>query len=66
MDGISPCILKAAIKPSSIIISKLIKKSCLYDYFPDDLKMAKFSLIFKSANMTDHGNYRPISVLPAI
>ena len=32
--------------------------------FPDDLKIAKVTPIFKAGNNTELSNYRPISVLP--
>ena len=35
-------------------------------YFPDVLKLAKVSLIFKKKNDLDKENYRPASVLPHI
>lgn len=34
--------------------------------FPDNLKVAKVSPIYKSGCKTDPGNYRPISVLPVV
>ena len=66
VDGISPRILRAALKPLSIIISKLINRSMDSGVFPDGLKVARVSPIFKSGDRTDPGNYRPISVLPSI
>ncbi len=66
VDGISPRVLKAAIKPLSVIIAKLINKSFAHGCFPDKLKVAKVSPIFKTGDRTDPGNYRPISVLPTI
>ena len=32
--------------------------------FPEQLKVAKVSPIFKAGNIEEVGNYRPISVLP--
>ena len=66
VDGLSPRILKAAMKPLSILISRLINKSIDRGVFPDDLKVARVSPVFKSGDRTDPGNYRPISVLPAV
>ena len=66
VDGIAARVLQAAVKPLSIIISKLINKSLDTGVFPNDLNVARVSLIFKSGNRTDPGNYRPISVLPTI
>ena len=34
--------------------------------FPDDLKLAKVTLIYKSGDKTECGNYWPISVIPAV
>ncbi len=66
VDGISPRVLKAAIKPNSILISKLINKSLIQGVFPDDLKIARVSPIHKSGPKNEPGNYRPISVLPTV
>ena len=66
IDGISPRVLKAAIKPLSILIAKLINKSLDTGIFPDQLKIARVSPIYKAGGMTDPGNYRPISVLSAV
>ena len=32
--------------------------------FPDDLKIAKITRIYKAGDSSDISNYRPISVLP--
>ena len=64
VDEISLRIPKAAVKPLSILISKLIYKSIDSGVFPDDLKVARVSP--KSGDRTDLGNYRPISVLPTV
>ena len=66
IDGIAPRVLKAAINPLSIIISKLIKKSIDSCVFADELKIARVSPIFKDGDSTDPGNYRPISMLPSV
>ena len=66
IDGISPRILRAALKPLSILICKLINRSLDTGVFPAGLKVARVSPIYKSGDRTDPGNYRPISVLPSV
>ena len=61
VDGISPRILKAATAPLSILLSHLINKSIDHGVFPDDLKIARVSPVFKSGDRSDPSNYRPIS-----
>lgn len=66
LDGISCKALKSI---KSIILDKLTSSinHCLeVGYFPNSLKVAKVSPIYKSGNKTDPNNYRPISVLPSI
>ena len=65
-DGISPRVLKSAVKPLSILISELFNKSIISGIFPDDLKVARVSPTHKSGDRTDPGNYQLISVLPTI
>ena len=65
-DRISPRILKAAVTPLLILLCKLVNKSLNKGVFPDDLKVARVSPIYKSGDRTDPGNYRPISVLPTV
>ena len=57
VDGISPRILKSAIKPLSILLSKLINKCLDRGLFPDALKIARISPIFKAGDRTDPSNY---------
>jgi len=46
--------------PLFYIFSKCIENSV----FPDNLKVAKVTPIFKAGDSTKVGNYRPVSVLP--
>ncbi|XP_046973307.1 uncharacterized protein LOC124539974 [Vanessa cardui] len=56
------CINNLVCEDLSHCINKCIKEGV----FPDSLKIAKVSPIHKSGGKTDPGNYRPISVLPAL
>ena len=47
----------------SLCLSKIINDSFLHGIFPDKLKIAKVTPIFKKGSRTDKSNYRPISVL---
>ena len=51
---------------SSIVkpLTQLINSSFLSGVFPDRLKIARVTPIFKSGNKSDPSNYRPISSLP--
>jgi hypothetical protein len=46
------------------ILFKICKSSIAQGSFPDSLKVAKITPIFKSGDHTNITNYRPISVLP--
>ena len=52
--------LKAHIAP---ILSCLVNESLLYGIFPEKLKLAKITPVFKRGSIQDKDNYRPISVL---
>ena len=54
-------ILKAHIAP---ILSCLVNESLLCGIFPEKLKLAKVTPVFKKGSTQDKDNYRPISVLP--
>jgi len=45
---------------------KIINQSISSGIFPDSLKIAKVKPLFKKGIMTDPGNFRPISILPAL
>lgn len=66
VDGISTKVIKC--------VKELIKNRLTISFnkllndgsFPDSLKIAKVTPIYKSGTRTDPGNYRPISVLPIL
>ena len=65
-DGLSSKLMKTVkdvlIKPITIIINQMLNTGI----FPDKLKIAKITPIFKKDDETLFTNYRPISLLPAI
>ena len=65
-DGISPKIIKFAQPVITNPIKVLINKSIDQSVFPEKLKAAQVSPLFKKNNSLDKSNYRPISVLPMI
>jgi hypothetical protein len=65
-DGISPKIIKFAQPVITNLIKVLINKSIDQSVFPEKLKAAQVSPLFKKNNSLDKSNYRPISVLPTI
>ena len=65
-DGLSVYTLKQIISCIVSSLTKIINKSYLYGIVPDFCKIAKIVLVFKSGDVSDYKNYRPISILPAI
>ncbi len=65
-DGISTKLLQtiksAILKPITIIINQMLTTGI----FPDKLKIAKVSPVYKKDDETLFTNYRPISMLPSI
>ena len=47
-------------------LSLIIYQSLFTGIFPDSLKIAKILPIFEKGDLSYFGNYRPISLLPAI
>ena len=48
------------------ILSKLINTSLVTGHFPDFLKVARVIPLYKTGDVTNVNNYRPISVLPIL
>lgn len=65
-DNIPADLLKANMAPFSEIITKLFNKIITTGSYPDVLKIAKITPVFKSGDTLDPSNYRPISTLSAL
>ena len=65
-DGISSELLKLITSDVSKCITTIINQSFTSGIFPNSLKIAKVTPIFKKGNNNLITNYRPISVLPVI
>ncbi|CAH2083596.1 unnamed protein product [Euphydryas editha] len=66
IDGISVKAIKCLKDPISECLTNCINRCLQEGYFPDSLKLAKITPIYKSGPKDDPGNYRPISVLPVV
>ena len=63
-DGIALKYIKCSIYSIADILSDLINLSLSTGVFPDSLKMAIVTPVFKTGDKTEYVNYRPISILP--
>ena len=66
VDTIGPHILKLSANIISKPIAHMINLSIATGKFPEKLKVAKVTPIYKKGDKSDPGNYRPISILPTI
>ena len=64
IDEFSPKVVKSVIDLISVPLSCIFfNQSICEGVFPEKLKLAKVSPVFKKGNKSDMNNYRPISVL---
>ena len=63
-DGIAPSVVWCAASAVSVPLSGLINACIESGHFPDFMKVARVTPVFKADDPTQFGNYRPISVLP--
>ena len=64
--SIPPKLLKSQSDLVSVPLQVVFNNSVEQSSFPDELKLADVSSLFKKEVKTFKGNYRPISVLPAV
>jgi hypothetical protein len=64
--GTSPKLLHIALPIISKSLSQLINISISTSTFPDQLKLAQVTPLHKNNSSLENGNYRPVSVPPAI
>ncbi|KAK3094300.1 hypothetical protein FSP39_000043 [Pinctada imbricata] len=66
IDTLGPRILKIAAGIITKPITSMINMSIFTGVFPEKLKTAKVTPIYKKGDKSDPSNYRPISILPTI
>ena len=64
--NIPPKILKLSSDTTAITLQELFNESLSNCEFPDKLKLADITPVFKKKKPLDKANYRPVSVLPPI
>ena len=65
-DGLSNKILKSIKLEVAGILKDIFNLSILNGKFPDKMKIAKITPLFKKDDKHDFSNYRPISILPSM
>lgn len=66
IDGITAEILKNCVHNLSPILVHILNNVFTSGKYPDELKIAKITPIFKDGDRLQPANYRPISVLPTL
>ena len=61
-----PKIFKKSSKVSAIVLHKLFNDSKEKSAFPQNLKLAHITPVYKKNDSLDQTSYRPISVLPVL
>ena len=65
-DDIPPRVIKDSVRVLKAPLTNLFNTSVEISHFPDDLKYANVSPLFKNDESTSKKNYRPISILPSV
>ena len=65
-DNIPPKMLKISSEVTANILQKLLNDSLETGMFPDRLKLADITPVFKTKDPLNKTNYRPVSVLPIV
>jgi len=65
-DRLSTSLLKRIFNPLLEPLTVIINQILTTGIFPDKLKVAKVIPVYKKGDIQNFGNYRPISILPAI
>ena len=65
-NTIPPKTLKTSCKTSAEILHNLFNECLITGNFPDNLKLADITPVFKKKDPLNKENYRPVSVLPSI
>ena len=65
-NNIPPKILKKSFKVSAPVLNNLFNESIEKNEFPQNLKLADVTPVFKKKDPLDKTNYRPVSVLPVV
>ena len=66
VDNIPPKILRAGATSLAIPLTKLVNQTLISGKFPDSLKLAQVTPIYKKEDPFQKKNYRPVSILPTI
>ena len=63
-DNLHAIVIRSMYHELKILLMNIFSQSLSTGIFPDKMKIAKVSPIFKNGKKTVASNYRPISVLP--